>query len=138
MDGLRYMLPGLRIYEQGRITLLNLLATLLLTQPRRPLAAFSTRIHCWLKVYLMTTKMPHIFCQTRLQPVGAQPVVVPGAIPAQVQICCTFDLLNFINPVSPHHKSILTTPSHLLIPDTFGNSLQANLPHHLPQQQRCG
>lgn len=47
------------------------------------------------------------------------------------------DLLNFMNWVFSHHKSILTPSNHLLITDTFGNSLQADLPHHLPQEQRC-
>jgi len=35
--------------QRGRIISLDLLAMLCLTQPRRLLAAFSSRAHCWLE-----------------------------------------------------------------------------------------
>lgn len=116
-----------RAKEQGKIYPVNLLAALL--------AAFATRTHFWLKAYLMTTKTPHLFLPNYSSAswcsacCGAWSYSCPGA---------EFDLLNFMSQVSPHHKSILTTPNHLLIPDPFGNGLQDNLPHHLPQEQRCG
>lgn len=50
-----------------------------------PLAAFATRTPCWPKACLMTTKTPHLFLASYSSAAGAQPVMVPEGIPAQVQ-----------------------------------------------------
>jgi len=43
---------------RGRTTSLDLLATLLLVQPRAPLALFASRTHCWLMFNSPSTRAP--------------------------------------------------------------------------------
>jgi len=47
--------------QRRRITSLNLLAMLMLMQPRIPLAALATRAHCWLMANLLSTRTPSSF-----------------------------------------------------------------------------
>ena len=59
---------GLTSAEQrGRITSLDLMATLPLMQPRIPLAFLVARAHCWLTLNLVSTKSPSSF-STKLLP----------------------------------------------------------------------
>ena len=53
----QYSRGGLTSAEwRGRLTSLDLLATLLLMQPRQLLAAFAARAHCWLMASLLSTR----------------------------------------------------------------------------------
>lgn len=47
-----------RAEQRVRITSPDLLATLFLTQPRRLVAFLAKRVHCWVIVKLLSTKMP--------------------------------------------------------------------------------
>ena len=47
--------------QRGRITSLELLAVLLLMQPRRLVAFLATRARCWLVVDLLPTRIPRTF-----------------------------------------------------------------------------
>ena len=60
--------------QRGRITSIDLLAMLLLMQPRMLLAAFATRVHCNPMVSLFATRTPRSFSAQLLSSL-AVPVV---------------------------------------------------------------
>jgi len=63
---------------------LDLLATLLLMQPRIWLAFWAASAHCWVILSLLSTRTPKSF-SAALNPLNAQPVSMFGIVPTQVQ-----------------------------------------------------
>jgi len=59
--------------QKRRITPIDLLVTLFLMQPRKPLAAFEAQAHCWLMFNLVSTRTPGPFLQSYF-PAGWPPV----------------------------------------------------------------
>lgn len=86
----------------GGSPLSHLLAVLFLMQPRRLLATFVIRVHCWLVNSCLSIRTPKSF-RAVLQPVSPQHVLVPGVIPPLVQDLAfpSVKLQNVaINPIS--------------------------------------
>lgn len=89
--------------QKGRITSLNLLATLLLIQPMLPRPFFSAKAHCWLMFDF--SLVPPKSLSAELLP--RKFVLLQGAIPSQEQaLALTFVDLHEV-PVSPFLQSVL-------------------------------
>ncbi|KAK4821667.1 hypothetical protein QYF61_027135 [Mycteria americana] len=85
-----------RVEQRDRITSLDLLAMLLLTQPRISLAFWAASAHCWLMSSFFIHQYPQVFLgRAALNPLIPQPVLIPGVALTQVQ-----DLA--LGPVEPH------------------------------------
>uniref|UniRef100_A0A663N628 Uncharacterized protein n=1 Tax=Athene cunicularia TaxID=194338 RepID=A0A663N628_ATHCN len=97
--------------HRGTVTSLLLLATLVLTQARMPLAFLATQAHCWLLFSCLSVRTPRPFSPRQLQPPLPEPVAMRGVVVAQVQALAL--ALAEAHPLHVGHQPHLSESIHM-------------------------